>query len=416
MIPAKRARLAAVLAGGLLAGPWGAVRAQSPLTGDIVLAARLPGAYFETTPVTACDGLGACVFVWSGFYDLDSQRVDVLAAVLSADGEVRVPAKQLLSTHSLQGAALVVGLPDGFAVLHEDQSGVGEAVLQSYDEQLEPQGAEIRVPVDALDPRNVGLLAIARTTEGFAIFVAVIDAPVATTGLSVAFIDRNGQVIRRGVDLNTEQNVQWSYYVPITVGVQPDGALIAVYWRSGASSGGVYLRRISVSGQLLGPEVRVSRGGLDRVATVAAARDGTFMVVWVRSPRPDSTEEIVAQRFSARGRPLGKVFRINELFGLSQRWPAVTIDANDHYFVAWERFRSNGSPGWDVEGRWLDEFGVPLTRELRLSQQRIPDQSLPTVAGSAANTVMVGWGSDAFSEKGSETDGVPVARVFAIPR
>lgn len=414
----KRNVEAALAAAWLFVGTAGIAQAQVPLTGDIVLAARLPGAYFEDRPVAACDRTGACVLVWTGFYTQDSQRADLLAAVLSANGEVKIPAKQLVSTHSLEGSPLAVGLDEGFAVVYEDQSGPGDAVLQYYTEELEPQGDAIRIPMNALYPRNNGIVAVVRTAGGFAIFLGTIDQPpLLTSGLAAAFIDDQGQVTHLGVELNAETNINWSFDEPNSAAAQPDGSLIAVFGHADSSPIGIDMRRVSSGGELLGPERVVASGGLQGLATVAAARDGTFVVAWIRAPRPNRTEEIVAQRFSVRGRPLGQPFRVNEAFGLSQRFPVITVDANDHYFIAWQRFRSKGGPGWDVEGRWFDKFGVPLTREFRLSQQRTSEQQpTPQVAASSLGTIVIGWGSDAFSEKGDESDGVPVARVFAIPR
>ena len=135
--------------------------------------------------------------------------------------------------------------------------------------------------------------------------------------------------------------------------------------RSGCSQ--VFVRRIIPSSRrLLGPAVAVAdRSCFQDYPAVGVAADGTFIVTWA-SGTPKSPAAIVAERFSAQGRPLGRLFGISQSVP-STLLPVVSVDPNGHYFVVWESNDPNDAVH-DIRGRWLEADGAPITPELTLNE------------------------------------------------
>ncbi|HEX3128441.1 MAG TPA: hypothetical protein VH394_14015 [Thermoanaerobaculia bacterium] len=76
---------------------------------------------------------------------------------------------------------------------------------------------------------------------------------------------------------------------------------------------GIVARRLSSSGQRVGPEIRLNSRPIDRSKPfVLAVADGGFLAVWRGAvPGPTPTAVLRARRFSPAGKPLGPDFDVN---------------------------------------------------------------------------------------------------------
>lgn len=105
----------------------------------------------------------------------------------------------------------------------------------------------------------------------------------------------------------------------------------------------IYARRIDAEGNLIGPEFKINDGTtafMQRMPSVAAAGNGSFIVAWV-DERNSTFEEtfynIYAQRFDASGNPQGNNFRVNQNTTLyDAERPAVASDQNGNFVIVWE--------------------------------------------------------------------------------
>jgi hypothetical protein len=389
---------------------------------DTVLAAFPPNTQAEYSPRPTCDDAGVCAVFWSDNHNApQSNTIDIIAAVLSPEGELQVP-PEVLVTGDLPNGPVVTGLESGFAVLWDNQFPDGHIspILQYYDESLKPQGSAITLPfVEGAagfnNPISYGaFFTIARVPSGFVLYAAAIDNAALVYDAFAFFVDRNGKQTHPRQRLNGHPATQSVGLASNGLAVQPNGDLVAVYWRGSAGSSDIYMRRFTANGTLLGAEqqVNVERRESQGQPVVATAPNSSFLVAWQRSPVPGTTQDILARRFSANGKPLGDPFQVNNVHQLDQRYPVVAADAQGDYFVAWQSY----VPGfnWDIKGRLFRNDGTPVADEVRLNQVRQFEQESPQVCFSPEGTVIAGWQSASVRQKGNE-EFVPVVRVFSVP-
>lgn len=398
----------------------GSVRAQSPLGDDLVIAAFPPNAQGEFSPQPVCDDAGVCGMFWASNHNSPDNRSDIIGVALSSEGQLLTESK-ILATVGFASDPIAVGLERGFAAIWNNL-GSGNRIsplLQFFDESLAPLGSPILLPfhvgAEAHDPNTYfGFTTAVRTSKGFALYGGAFNTPSSELGIFIFFIDRNGKSTRHRQQLNEDPANQSNSAVFDGVAKQSNGNLVAVYWR-GASTSHIYMRRLTPEGNLLGPEVVVDteQKAIQGQPAVATAPDGSFMVVWQRAPQTESTSDIMARRFSAKGKPIGKPFRVNDVHNLDQRRPVITADSQGNYFIAWQSFIPGFS--WDIEGRLFRHDGTPVAGEVPLNQVQEADQDFPQVAFTRNGTVIVGWESTNTVQDGVETE-VPVVRVFATPR
>ena len=80
--------------------------------------------------------------------------------------------------------------------------------------------------------------------------------------------------------------------------------------------------------------VNTTTSGNQQSPTVAMDDDGDFVVAWA-STDPISGYGIFAQRFNAAGVKQGGEFRVSAIAFAAQRDPAIAMDADGDFVVAW---------------------------------------------------------------------------------
>jgi hypothetical protein len=397
--------------------------AQTPVHGDTVVAAFIPNVQFEYVPQPVCDDTGVCGLFWANTHDVpEVNRVDILAAVLSPQGQLLVQPRVLATGHFPNGP-IAVGLEHGFAVFWESvlpDSHISP-FLQYFDSSLTPQGEATLLPLSQSAPFEdpaiySGLSTIVRADSGFLLYATAVSTPSLEYDAYIYFVDRSGAIIRPRAKVNEglARNANAISFGGLTV--QPNGDLVAAYWYGdGATPSDIYLRRLAADGVPLGPEKLVSTDhtAIQSWPVLASGPDGAFLVAWQKAPAPGTPSHILARRFSADGQPLGDPFQVNNIHQLDQRRPAVTADAQGNYFIAWQSFYPTFPLyTWEVKGRLFRSDGAAVTGEIRLNLERQFEQEFPRVAFSSNGTVVVGWQSSSRRQRG-EQGSVPVARTFA---
>jgi hypothetical protein len=186
----------------------------------------------------------------------------------------------------------------------------------------------------------------------------------------------------------------------------PDGGFVVV-WMSDRQEAadtesqqyGIYGQRYDAAGNPVGSEfhVNTSTFGSQGFPTVAALSDGSLLVAW-HSQTPSSSS-IVAQRFSSSGVPTGSEFQINTQPGAS--FPDITALNGGRYVVAWA---SNG----DIHAQRFTNSGIPLGSETTVNANLAGTQADPSVAPLPNGGFVATWTS--FSQTGPGRD--VFARVF----
>ena len=184
------------------------------------------------------------------------------------------------------------------------------------------------------------------------------------------------------------------------VAMNDDGDFVVVWesWVQDGGGWGVIGRRYNKDGQPLGGEFRLNTYTTDdqEDPQVSMDADGNFVAVWASFLQDGSKYGVYARRYAAAGNPRdAQEFRVNEVTEYAQRQPAVGMDKNGNFAVAWttydqdnEEFRDDGifarmylADGSDFLD---DDTGLPLG-EFQVNATTIGNQVTPAVARSTNN-------------------------------
>ena len=201
------------------------------------------------------------------------------------------------------------------------------------------------------------------------------------------------------------------YQFSASVACAADGDFVVV-WTSaqGASYGSwesIQGQRYNLSGGAVGEQFQVNTFAeyTQWFPSVAADRDGNFVVVWqnggsMSGPWPYS---IQGRRYDASGNPVGSEFQINTLATGGVEWPSVAVDRDGDFVVVWHSDHSAGSDtsGSSIQGRRYDASGNAVGSEFQVNTYTTGSQIFPSVAANADGDFVVVWGS--WGSAGSDT-------------
>src|SRR4029079_10704233 len=100
-------------------------------------------------------------------------------------------------------------------------------------------------------------------------------------------------------------------------------------------------------------------------AAVAIDAEGDFVVTWQSLNQDGAYNGIFAQRFSAAGSPAAFEFQVNTYTMFFQVRPAVALDADGDFVIAWESYR-DGS-GYGIFAQRFDSAGVRAAAEFQVN-------------------------------------------------
>jgi hypothetical protein len=189
-----------------------------------------------------------------------------------------------------------------------------------------------------------------------------------------------------------------------------DGSIVVAWEGNGAGDfAGIFVRRFSASGTPLAGESLVNAPLSLRQGDPALAvqSDGSFLVAWTTRGVDGSGYDTFARRFSAAGQPVGGEFRLNGNRAGDQKAPDVAAADNGAYQVVWAS-KGAGDDGWDVKQSRVSSAGVPGA-EGRVHLAADGDQTQPKIAAGPDGSMMVAWTSAVPLGSGLEV----VARDFS---
>jgi hypothetical protein len=123
------------------------------------------------------------------------------------------------------------------------------------------------------------------------------------------------------------------------------GGNFIVVWEVGDTvfRGLAFGRCFTANGKALGPAFRLNPGSQDHIEekpAIAATPDGGFVATWVSGPNPYGFEsdDILARRFTANGKPLGAAFKVVFPAPYFQNDPHVAVSANGDFLIGWRAY------------------------------------------------------------------------------
>ncbi|MBU1865556.1 MAG: hypothetical protein KKE89_04015 [Actinobacteria bacterium] len=159
----------------------------------------------------------------------------------------------------------------------------------------------------------------------------------------------------------------------------------------------ILARLVSAGGDPISPVRNVSEAGAPdwgawpKVVFNPTARE--YLVVWHDTRESDRHTTVFGRRVSAKGKPLGKPFRISGNRAIdSTKWlPAVTFNSTaNEYLVVWEDFR-NGE--WeDIFAQRISVTGQRIGSERRITRGKMGSVYKPDVTyNRARNEYLIVW-------------------------
>jgi hypothetical protein len=151
-------------------------------------------------------------------------------------------------------------------------------------------------------------------------------------------------------------------------------------------------RRMLLSLSPAGAEFRVNTFTTSdqSIPAIASDSDGDFVVAWDSFVQDGSGRGIYAQRYNAAGVALGGEFRANTFTAGDQRFPAVAMDADGDFVIAWDSAGQDGS----LTGIYAQRYnaaGVAQGGEFRVNAFTTGEQLLPQVSMDASGNFAIAW-------------------------
>ncbi|SIO05878.1 Uncharacterized conserved protein [Singulisphaera sp. GP187] len=151
--------------------------------------------------------------------------------------------------------------------------------------------------------------------------------------------------------------------------------------------------RLQLSLAASGSEFHVNTAVANEQKFPAVAMDpnGDFVVAWQGGTDfsgPDPFD-IFIQRYNSVGTPQGGEVRVNTTTGDVQANPAVAMDASGDFVVTWESY--TGASAYDIFAQRFSAAGVPQGGEFRVNTTTANDQTNSAVAMNPDGDFVVTW-------------------------
>lgn len=281
-----------------------------------------------------------------------------------------------------------------FETFEEDTSGFGIFTQRFNADGTPVDGSRVQVNSTALDDQSAPAIATdglgnvlivwqSRDTDGFGIFGQWYD-PTGT---------KNGDEFLVNTGVIGDQ-------AKPDVAMDATGRAV-VTWQSAGQDGdglGVYYVRLDAIGSTSGAEGRASEstaGDQQAPSVAVAAVDGQFVIVW-QSPGPlvdgEASVEIFGRRFSGLDGIPGSEFQVNSVAQKDQILPDVAMDDSGDAVIVWQA-EGQASSGSDVFGRRMDGMGVLLDTDFIINTTKPRPQRSPAVSMNADGNFLVAWQS-----------------------
>ena len=181
---------------------------------------------------------------------------------------------------------------------------------------------------------------------------------------------------------------------------------ILVTWQDAGDR--IAAQLFDLNGSPEGFEFHITSSGLHARPAAAAHPDGGFVVVWQNDDGGDlDGSGILGRRINSTGVPVGVEIVLNQVTAGDQQRPAIAASPDGRFVVTWQGPDEDGT---GISSLLLDNIGVPLGVELRMSQAGSGDQTSAEPAFiDADGTYYVAWQSD---EEQSEIVIAPPTALF----
>ncbi|WP_109830041.1 putative Ig domain-containing protein [Reichenbachiella versicolor] len=161
---------------------------------------------------------------------------------------------------------------------------------------------------------------------------------------------------------------------------------------------GVYARRYNSAGEAQGEKFLVNAytTGDQKTPAIAMDDDGDFVIAWSgKGEDAGGGIDLIAQRFDASGNKVGSEFFVNSNIGYSQycKNPSIAMDGEGDFVIAWEDSYADAS-GYGIEARRYNAAGESQGSGLfQVNTSTTSSQRNADVAMDSDGDFVVAWTS-----------------------
>ncbi|HSM12703.1 MAG TPA: hypothetical protein VLA66_01425, partial [Thermoanaerobaculia bacterium] len=135
--------------------------------------------------------------------------------------------------------------------------------------------------------------------------------------------------------------------------------------------------------------------------------EGNFVVAWTSNGSGGTDTDgmsIQARRYDALGNPLGGEFQVNTYTTGYQLRPALAVDGQGSFVVAWASFGSSGTDtdGYSIQAQRYDQNGAPVGGQFQVNTYTPYFQDESAIAADGSGGFVIARTSDGSS--GTDTD------------
>jgi hypothetical protein len=185
---------------------------------------------------------------------------------------------------------------------------------------------------------------------------------------------------------------------------QRDGAIafdgdgdFVVTWQSfhDGNQFGSFAQRFSSGGTKIGTDFQVNTFtvGQQTYPQVGVESDGDFVVVWISAGQDGSNNGVFGRRFTSNGAPIGGEFQINAYTSGSQNRPAIAMESNGDFVVAWSGGNNQDGSSAGIFARRFASSGASAAVEFLVNSYTSDAQSSVTIAADADGDFVIVWAS-----------------------
>jgi hypothetical protein len=374
----------------------GEVQAQAPVKAGIEFQVNTHTSSYQYNSSIAMDSDGDFVVVWQSYqdgggYGIYAQRYNAAGAFQGSEFLVNT-----YTTSNQENPSVAMDSDGNFVVAWQsfNQDGADYGIYaQRYNASGVAQGSEFLVNTyTGYDQKNPS---IAMDSDGD--FVVTWQS-YAQDGSGDGIYARryNAAGTAQGSEFLVNTHTTNAQQFP-SIAMDSDGDFV-VAWQSvfqDGSNWGVFGQRYNAVGVAQGSEFQVNTYTTSHqdFPSIAMDSDGDFVVAWQSRDQDGSDVGIYAQRYNAAGAAQGSEFLVNTYTTASQRNLSVAMDSDGNFVVTWE---SNDQDGdyWGIYAQRYNAAGIAQGSEFQVNTYTTSYQTNPAIAMDSDGNFVVAWDSE----------------------
>jgi hypothetical protein len=394
---------------------WGIYRQSFDSNGDpvgeeVIVNHRVEGP--QTAPTAASNGDGDGIVAWLGnsathqpsvfghLFDLPATEVEgelLLTSYVGLEGSAPAAA--------MNAARESIVVWESYAEVEDDSSGMG-VFGQLVDALGAPIGGRFLIN-ENIQLGNQGAPAAARAPSGEFVVVWQSEVDDGSYDIFARRYAANGATMGDIFQVNPV-SVSGDQKTP-AVAMGSDGRFV-IAWQTDSPDGStdIMVQRYLANGSVNGDAFRANNEtDLDQYdPSISMNAQGQFVMAWVsnhpaadpETQDTDSEKSIFAQWFAPNGQSVGDEVLIHKYVKDAQESPAIGIDAEGRFVVAWQSINQDGN-SWGVFARRFNSDKTPLDRrEFVVNESRMGPQRFAGLGVDEMGRFVIAWQSNERAE------------------